>query len=399
MVEQKIKKGFKQTELGPIPEDWKIGNILDDSTLKARIGWQGLTTAEYKMHGKFYLVTGTDFKNGKISWDTCVYVDKKRFEQDRNIQLKIGDILVTKDGTIGKIAYVDSLSLPTTLNTGIFVIHSKNNSYLSSFLYYLFLSNYFKNFLVKLTAGSTITHLYQKDFVNFSFVIPDITEQKKIVISLSDTDKLIKQLDCLITKLKNIKQGIIQEFLTGRKRLEGFSGEWDTKKFGELLDYEQPTKYLIRDTNYNDAFSIPVLTAGKTFVLGYTHEQSSIFQDIPVIIFDDFTTDTKFVTFPFKVKSSAMKILKKKNTKVNLEFIFEMMQIIDFVVGDHKRYWLSEYQFLELKIPKINEQNSIMKIFSDMKLEINQLEKQRDKYINIKQGMMQKLLTGEIRLK
>ena len=93
-----------------------------------------------------------------------------------------------------------------------------------------------------------------------------------------------------------------------------------------------------------------------------------------------------------------MKILKPKNDQVNLKFVFDMMQIINFSIGDHKRYWLSEYQFLEVKIPKLNEQEAISKILSDMDSEIQQLENQRDKYTNLKQGMMQKLLTGEIRL-
>jgi len=94
MVKKSIKDGFKQTEVGIIPEEWQVQNILDNSILKARIGWQGLTTAEYRTNGKFYLVTGTDFLNGKINWETCVYVNKKRYDQDINIQLKTGDILV-----------------------------------------------------------------------------------------------------------------------------------------------------------------------------------------------------------------------------------------------------------------------------------------------------------------
>ena len=180
--------------------------------------------------------------------------------------------------------------------------------------------------------------------------------------------------------------------------MEEFSGKWKTKKLGDLLDYEQPTKYLVEDANYKKLYNTPVLTAGKTFVLGFTNEKTGIYQNLPVIIFDDFTTASKFVTFPFKVKSSAMKILKPKNEQVNLKFVFEIMQIINFPISDHKRYWLSEYQFLQIKIPKLNEQETIAQIFSDMDSEIEQLEKKLSKYKMIKEGMMQKLLTGEIRL-
>jgi type I restriction enzyme S subunit len=209
---------------------------------------------------------------------------------------------------------------------------------------------------------------------------------------------LIKKFERLIEKKKNVKQGAMQELLTGKKRLPGFSGKWEVKKLGELLDYEQPTKYLVKDTEYRDNFNTPVLTAGKTFILGYTNEENGIFKDLPVIIFDDFTTATKFVDFPFKAKSSAMKMLKPRNKDINLRFVFEKMQMIDFKLGDHKRYWISEYQNIEIDIPKPDEQKAIANVLSDMDMEIEKLESQLTKYRNIKQGMMQTLLTGKIRL-
>ena len=130
------KQGYKFTEeFGYIPEDWDILNIIETSILKARIGWQGLTTAEYLKSGDYYLVTGTDFFNGKIDWDNCNYVDKNRYEQDKNIQIKEGDILITKDGTIGKVAYIDNILKPTTLNSGIFVVRPKEKNYNTKYLY------------------------------------------------------------------------------------------------------------------------------------------------------------------------------------------------------------------------------------------------------------------------
>ena len=168
---------YKQTEVGLIPSDWEVENLLQNFTLKARIGWQGLTTAEYLQTGDYGLVTGTDFKNGYIDWNNCVYVERNRFIQDKNIQLKVGDVLVTKDGTIGKVAYVDRLPNPTTLNSGVFVVRPKNRNIDNRYYYYLLMSSYFDVFLAKITAGSTITHLYQKDFVTFNFVLPTKTEQ------------------------------------------------------------------------------------------------------------------------------------------------------------------------------------------------------------------------------
>lgn len=205
-----VEKNFKHTDLGVIPKEWNIIRLEDSSTLKARIGWQGLTTAEYLNSGEYYLITGTDFKNGYIDWGNCVFVEKERFDQDNNIQIKVGDVLVTKDGTIGKVAYIDKLSKPTTLNSGVFVLRTKDDTVHSRYLYYILMSFYFDDFLRKITAGSTITHLYQKDFVHFSFVVPPFLEQQAIAETLTHTDEWIESLEKLIAKKHLIKQGVMQ---------------------------------------------------------------------------------------------------------------------------------------------------------------------------------------------
>ena len=253
--------------------------------------------------------------------------------------------------------------------------------------------------LNKLIFGSGQPLVTGGQIKNLDFAIPsNKKEQSAIATALSDTDALIEKLEKLIEKKKNIKQGAMQELLTGKRRLPGFSGKWETKKLGELLDYEQPTEYLVKDTDYSDDFNTPVLTAGKTFVLGYTAEENGIFQNLPTIIFDDFTTAIKYVDFPFKAKSSAMKMLIPRSKDINLKFVFAKMQMIDFQLGDHKRYWISEYQNIEIATPKPDEQNAIATVLSDMDTEIEKLESQLTKFQNIKQGMMQTLLTGKIRL-
>ena len=212
-------KVFKQTELGRIPEDWEILEIGKDATLKARIGWQALTTNEYLENGDFYLVTGTDFNAGEVKWSTCWYVDEWRYKQDSNIQLRPNDVLVTKDGTIGKVGYIKNILKPTTLNSGVFVIRAKNRKFEQKFLFYILTSQIFKDFIRNITAGSTITHLYQKDFVNFKFQAPNIKEQTAIATTLSNMDTEIQALQHRLEKTKDIKQGMMQQLLTGKVRL------------------------------------------------------------------------------------------------------------------------------------------------------------------------------------
>ncbi|KIO74875.1 hypothetical protein TH53_23895 [Pedobacter lusitanus] len=215
-----IKTGAMQELLKPQP-DWKENTLGETATLKARIGWQGLTTAEYRKQGKYFLITGTEFKNGFIDWGSCFYVDQERYKQDKNIQVKVHDVLVTKDGTIGKIALIKSVPKPATLNSGVFVIRPIANSFHPEFFYYLLLSEIFSIFLSQLSAGSTINHLYQKDFVTFKYFIPKtIDEQNHIAKILSDMDNEIEELDVQLTKYKRMKLGIMQSLLTGKIRLK-----------------------------------------------------------------------------------------------------------------------------------------------------------------------------------
>lgn len=143
---------------------------------------------------------------------------------------------------------------------------------------------------------------------------------------------------------------------------EDFSTEFEKVKLVEVLDYEQPTNYIVESENYDDKYKTPVLTAGKSFVLGYTDETKGIFRDdLPVIIFDDFTTSTKYVDFPFKVKSSAMKILKAKKDLALSKYLYYVMQKIDFNASEHKRYWISQYSQLEIPLPPLEIQEQIVK--------------------------------------
>ncbi len=139
---------------------------------------------------------------------------------------------------------------------------------------------------------------------------------------------------------------------------------WVYVNLEDIVDYEQPQPFIVNDTDYSEEYSIPVLTAGKSFILGYTNENFGIYNKLPVIIFDDFTTDTHFVDFPFKVKSSAMKILTVKE-EINVEYVSYFMSITRLVGDTHKRYWISEYSKLPIPLPPIAEQKRIVSKVKD----------------------------------
>jgi len=201
-------------------DKWKKINLMRVSKIKARIGWQGLKKSEYLDSGFAFLVTGTDFVDGRIKWETFHYVDRARYNQDMNIQIENNDILVTKDGTLGKTAFVKGLTRPATLNSGVFVIRPLQNAYDSEFVYHVLSSFVFKEFLDKLSAGSTIVHLYQKDMSKFEFLLPPtLEEQKAIATTLTEFDEEIKKLEEKLEKYKQIKQGMMEQLLTGKIRL------------------------------------------------------------------------------------------------------------------------------------------------------------------------------------
>ena len=165
-------------------------------------------------------MTGTDFVDGRVKWDTCHFVERERYNQDENIQIKNGDILVTKDGTLGKTAFVQGLTRPATLNSGVFVIRPLQNAYDPEFVYHILSSFVFKEFLDKLSAGSTIVHLYQKDMSKFEFLLPPtLDEQKAIAAILSEMDEEIEKLEEKYEKYTAIKQGMMEQLLTGKIRL------------------------------------------------------------------------------------------------------------------------------------------------------------------------------------
>lgn len=168
-------------------------------------------------------------------------------------------------------------------------------------------------------------------------------------------------------KLLELAQKTIKEINTNK---------WPMVELENILDYEQPTNYIVESENYKDEYKIPVLTAGKSFLLGYTNEERGIFsqRDLPVIIFDDFTTAIKFVDFPFKVKSSAMKILKAKEN-VNIRYVFYMMQKINFDASQHKRYWISQYSKIKIPLPPPEVQEQIVKEIEDDKRSIEEYKK------------------------
>lgn len=392
-----IPQGYTQTEFGPIPSDWILCPFQDvlATFSSGATPYRGIP--EY-YKGNVRWISSGELNYNKI-FDTIEHISQQAV---RNTNLRVhqpGTFLMAitgleAEGTRGRCAFVGA---PATTNQSCLAINGTERM-CTEYLFWFY--RMWGQYLAFKYCQGTKQQSYTANIVrNLPIYGPkDISEQQAIAEALNDIDGLIAVLDKKIAKKRLIKQGAMQQLLTGKKRLPGFTDSWAEKKLGEILDYEQPQPYLVVSTDYVDS-GIPVLTAGKSLILGYTTEQFGIYNKLPVIIFDDFTTDSKYISYPFKVKSSAMKVLSLKNNDYDLRLVYELMQQIDFPLKDHQRYWISEYSQLTISIPKDREeQTAIATILTDMDKEIADLEAQRDKYRLLKSGMMQKLLTGQIRL-
>lgn len=407
-----IERIGNKKEATAIRHKWLTTSITEVATLKARIGWQGLTTSEYLDDGDYFLVTGTDFFDGKVRWETCHFVEKERYVQDKNIQIQNGDILITKDGTIGKVAFVNNVPRPATLNSGVFVVRIKDEvTNDPQYLYYVFESKYFRKFLSELVAGSTINHLYQKDFVSFRFPLPPTkAEQTAIASALSDADSLITSLEKLITKKRNIKQGVMQKLLEPKKG-------WDMKRLDEV-------GVVIRGAS-------PRPQGDKRFYGG----------NVPRLMVEDVTRDGKYVTPIVDFLTEAGAKLSRPCKKGTLTIVcsgtvgIPSILAVDACIHDGflaviniKKGFSTDFLYhhlsmlrnqlnstathggiftnlttasikeFELAFPDCETQEKIATLLSDMDEEINVLEKKLEKQRLLKQGMIQNLLTGKIRL-
>ena len=196
----------------PLAITWEQRKLSEIATMHARIGWQNLRTSEFLDNGDYMLITGTDFMDGAVNFDTCHYVERERYEQDKHIQIRNGSILITKDGTLGKVAYIQGLTMPATLNAGVFNVEIRDekevdNRYLFQYLKAPFLMDY----VDKKATGGTIKHLNQNILVDFPVVLPQKDEQAKIGEYFLGIDNLITLHQRELEKLKNLKKACLEK--------------------------------------------------------------------------------------------------------------------------------------------------------------------------------------------
>ena len=280
--------------------------------------------------------------------------------------LLYGDVVMpitstTKEAQIG-IAAAMLVDGPTVYLGGdaIALRHGENPKYLM----YVLNGTEFEVQKMQCMFGTTVSHLSPGGLKNILIPVPPLEIQQEVVKILDKFTDLQAELQAEL-ELRSRQYEHYRDELLNYGQLSKFA-KTTRIKLGDVIDYTQPTKYLVESTEYDDEFATPVLTAGKTFILGYTDETNGIYDasvENPVIIFDDFTTDNKWVDFPFKAKSSAMKMLRlsKKGEEVTtLRWVYLCMQCIKYTPQDHSRHWISKHSEFTIPIPPLELQNKLV---------------------------------------
>ena len=393
--EGKIKKGKKSAKTSDkphypyeLPKGWKwckLGDIAYVGT-----GATPLTTCKYY------------YENGNIAWinssSTKVpfiakasnFITRKAIEETNCLVYPKGTLVIAMYGEGKTRGQISELLIDAATNQACAAVcpyFEATKEYLKLF----FEGNYLH--IRALAEGGNQPNLSLGKIQNYEIPLPPLDEQKRI---LEQAKKLLLQVENIEKEKEKNKNSIKQakakilnlaihgklvphdlndepasellrrinpkaEIISDNGHYQKLPSGWAICRLEDVVQYEQPTPYIVKSTNYDNSYKTPVLTAGKSFVMGYTNETKGIYTSLPCIIFDDFTTDSKLVKFQFKVKSSAMKILQVVKG-VNIEYVSMFMSITRLIGDTHKRYWISEYSKIEIPIPPLEEQRRIVDI-------------------------------------
>ena len=320
------------------------------------------------------------YKIGTIGNAPDAYISKELFDDYKtkyNYPHK-GEVMITCAGTVGKCVIYDGKDAYYQ-DSNIVWIDNPSQCISNSFLYHLLAKVDWR----KLNS-TTIIRIYNDDLRNLKLSYPQIEEQQKISRLLSFLDERIATQNKIIDKLQSLIKGIRNDVYGKLRKSVGVNA-----MISDVLSYEQPQPYIVKDTEYT-AEGIPVLTANKAFVLGYTSETDGIYDKGDCIIFDDFTLDCKYVDFPFKVKSSAIKILTAKNKEL-LRYTFEFLKYLDLSTEEHKRHYIAEIQNQEFILPTMHIVSTIAHAFSALSLRMESVVKQRNMFETQKQYLLRQM--------
>jgi type I restriction enzyme S subunit len=395
-------------------DPWEQRKLSELTSMHARIGWQNLRTSEFLDSGDYMLITGTDFDDGTVNYSTCHFVERERYEQDKNIQIRNGSILITKDGTLGKVAYVQGLSMPATLNAGVFNVEIRNTSIVDErYLFQYLKAPFLMDYVDKKATGGTIKHLNQNILVDFPVVMPKKTEQVSIGNFFQIIDTLITLHQRKYEKLVNIKKSMLDKMFPQNGasvpeiRFKGFTDPWEQRKFGEVVDkYEDPV-----ETPHDGYYRLGIRSHAKgTFhsyvEKGHELETAQMYR----VAAGNFIVNITFGwehAVAITNESDAGKLVSHRFPQYS--FHDDMLpEFFKYVIADEDfRHWLwlaspggagrnrvlklDEMLNYEMVLPSKEEQQRIAAIFCNLDTLITLHQRKLEKLQNIKKSCLEKM--------
>ena len=397
--------------IGENAPDWEQRKLGEVANMHARIGWQNLRTSEFLDSGEYMLITGTDFQDGKIDYSKVHYVEKERYEQDKKIQISNGSILITKDGTIGKVAYVENLPMKSTLNAGVFnltVVDDINTS--SLYLYHYLKGPFLLRFVNEESTGGTIKHLNQNVLVKFPIPLPIYREQLKVSSFLTNIDKLITLHQRKLEQLEQLKNTLLSKMFpkSGTNipeiRFSGFTDAWKQRKAKEIF-------ITISEKGHID---LPVLSASQEFGMV---ERNNIGIDIKydlnsiknykrvlpkqfVIHLRSFQGGFAWSTIE-GITSPAYTVIdfiEKSNQDFGFWKIFltstnfiKKLETVTYGIRDGRSISFNDFSSMNFVIPNINEQERIGNLFQKIDNYIAIHQRKLEQLKNLKQTLLNKM--------
>lgn len=406
-------------------DSWEQRKLSDLATMHARIGWQNLRTSEFLDSGDYMLITGTDFKDGKIDYSNIHYVEKERYDQDKKIQIKNDSILITKDGTLGKVAMVEGLAMPATLNAGVFNIRVKESAMVDSqYLFHYLKAPFLLKYADSQSTGGTIKHLNQNVLVNFLIPLPIKEEQQKIGIFFKQLDDTIKLHHQKLELLKKTKKGYLQKMFPKNDetipeiRFEGFSDEWEVKTLGKIFDTitdyvangsfeslrnnvtsysDENYAYMIRLQDASNNWKGPWLYTDKD---GYDFLNKSELHPNDIIMSNVGSVGKFFLIpeldKPMTLAPNAVLIRSSKNDE---RFLYQMMLTNSLQVavkkkttpGVQSKINKTDFKKIKTQLPSAKEQFKIGNFFKTLDEIVDMEEKTLKELKSLKKSLLQKM--------
>ena len=400
-LSKELPMGYKRTEVGVIPEDWNIMQLADvcirQGIVRGPFGGS-LKKETFATSGfKVYEQRNAIYKSCEVG---SYFIDQSKYAEMHRFSVSPGDFIISCSGTIGRIFQIPCEAPKGVINQALLKLSTDQKVVYDLYFYILFEWDDFQMRIIDSTQGGAMKNLVGMDvFRTTPVVLPSLSEQRAIAEALSDVDGLLGALEELIAKKRAIKQAAMQQLLTGKTRLPGFSGKWEAKSFEEVFKRLNAKAHHIQTSEYSTHGLHPVIDQGQAPIVAFSDRTDKLFECLTggVIVFGDHTRIVKFINMNFLIGADGTQLLAMQRHHAVTKFFFYQLLTKDIPNTGYNRHF-KFLQDLTFEVPTSAEQKAIASVLSDMDAEIAALERRWDKARAIKQGMMQQLLTGRVRL-